>query len=433
MLYDIAFLIFSVFYLPTLIFKGKLHKDFGERFGIYGKSKKAALSSGKKKIWIEAVSVGEVALCKSLIPGLKKRFPGEEIVLSTVTKTGNELAKKLFEKDAVIVYFPLDLSFIMNKAVRLINPNCYIMIETEIWPNAIKALNLRGVPLVLINGRISDRSIGKYRLAARFLKSTLERVKLFCMQSDIDKERIISLGASPERVRVTGNMKFDASAAGPSNAKDDVRKLLRIGEDEKLFVAGSIHEGEEQAVLDAFVELVKEFKNYRLLIAPRHIENFPYFEANINEREVAGAESRFRLKSVLMTDLRSKDAIVPKESVFLLNTIGQLKEIYALADIVYIGGSLVRRGGQNPLEAAAFGKPIIFGPYMFNFKSIESMMLKGGAAVRVQNGRELTAVVKRLAASEDEKITLGQNARNIVQKNVGATDRNLEAILEIMK
>ncbi|MFH1189177.1 MAG: glycosyltransferase N-terminal domain-containing protein, partial [Candidatus Omnitrophota bacterium] len=209
MLYDIGFFIFSIFYLPTLIFRGKLHGDFGERFGSYSSQKRSRLAAGRSAIWIQAVSVGEVALCKSLIPMIREHFPESSIVFSTITKAGNELARKLFSKDAVIIYFPLDFSFIVKKAVSLIKPKVYVMVETEIWPNILKALSASGARTILVNGRISDRSFGKYELAKPFLRSTLERIGAFCMQSETDARRIIALGAPKERVRVTGTMKFD--------------------------------------------------------------------------------------------------------------------------------------------------------------------------------------------------------------------------------
>jgi len=175
MLYDIGFLIFSIIYLPVLLFKGKLHGEFPERFGRYAPAKEKALLSGRSRIWIQAVSVGEVAVCKSLIPLLKEKFPGHGLVISTITKPGNDLAKKLFSKDAVLIYFPLDFGFTVRRAVKYIRPGIYIMIETEIWPNLLNELSLNSIPSVMINGRISDRSIGKYMLVKPFLKNVLSK------------------------------------------------------------------------------------------------------------------------------------------------------------------------------------------------------------------------------------------------------------------
>src|SRR3989338_5002162 len=247
MLYDIGFLIFSIFYLPTLLFKGKLHMDFLERFGLYSKTKRELLSSDGEKIWIQAVSVGEVALCRGLIKRLKERLPDTIIVISTITKAGNNLAKKLFIDDAAIIYFPLDFSFVVKRVVRAIRPKCYIMVETEIWPNLLKEIESARIPSILINGRISDRSFGKYKLATFFLKKILEKVTLLCMQSGTDAERIIQLGAEKEKVRVTGSMKFDIEIDLKSKNAKNMGDILELKEGDKLFVAGSTHKGEEEA------------------------------------------------------------------------------------------------------------------------------------------------------------------------------------------
>lgn len=205
-----------------------MHGEFSERFGIYDKAKQRALFSGKDRIWIQAVSVGEVALCRSLIPLLKEKFPSTDIVISTITKAGNELARKIFGKDAIIIYFPLDFSFVVRKVAGIIKPALYIMVETEIWPNLLKELERKSVPCVLINGRISDRSIGKYRLAKLFLKNTFGRIRVFCMQDPVAADRIIELGAPRERVRVTGNMKFDVDFKSKSRNYEFVRRSFGL-------------------------------------------------------------------------------------------------------------------------------------------------------------------------------------------------------------
>lgn len=404
MLYDVGFFIFSIIYLPALIFKGKLHKDFSERFALYDKDKIESLKlKGRKKIWIQAVSVGEVALCKSFIPLLKRELPGYEIVLSTITKTGNDLAKRLFSNDAVIIYFPLDFSFVVRRAVRLIGPKIFIMIETEIWPNLLNELERQGIPSALVNGRISDRSFGKYKLAVTFLKKVLSKIGTFCMQSGTDAERIIQLGAPEERVNITGNMKFDAEIKMDPDAAQDVRKVLGLDNDEELLVAGSTHSGEEEIVLKSFITLVKEFPRLKLLIAPRHVDRAGEIKAMVRR---SGLEER---------------AIV-------LDTVGQLRSIYQIAALVFIGGSLVKHGGQNPIEPAVFERPIIFGPNMFNFKGIARAFVEGGGAIQISNGDDLSKEAAILLRDERSKNSLGRNAKRIVLENRGATDKNLKRI-----
>ena len=433
MLYDIAFFIFSVLYIPALIFKGKLHKDFLERFGVYSDVKREAIWRAKDVIWIQAVSVGEVALCKSFIPALKREFPASSIVLSTITRTGNDLAKKLFSGDAAVIYFPLDFSFIVKNAVKKIRPKLYVMVETEIWPNILKELCHKHVPAILINGRISDRSFGKYKLARKFLVNTLDKVSLFCMQSDIDAGRIKCLGAAAGRVKVTGNMKFDADILINSAHGSGIKELLGLKDGDEIFVAGSTHGGEEEAVVSAYKELIKDSPKLKLVIAPRHIERAP---------EVENIVKRFGLDAVRMTKGQSSPGADPSMEpgargplaprVYIIDAIGHLNDVYSMAEIVFMGGSLVPHGGQNPIEPALFAKPVIFGPYMFNFKTVASALLKNNGAIQVKDRKELFIKADYLLKNKDARTALGSNARNIIYENRGATSRNLRAIKELV-
>jgi 3-deoxy-D-manno-octulosonic-acid transferase len=424
MLYDIGFLIFSVIYLPALIFKGKLHREFSERFGRYDHNKERALLSGKDRIWIQAVSVGEVALCKSLIPLLKEKFPGNDLVISTITKAGNDLAKRLFAKDAVIVYFPLDFSFTVRRAVKYIKPRLYMMIETEIWPNLLKELSLNSIPSIMINGRISDRSIGKYRLAKRFLKKTLYKISAFCMQDVIDAERVIELGAPPDRVKVTGNMKFDAEVLDNAVAPDEVRRELGLNADDQFIVAGSTHSGEEEMVVDAFKELALEFPKLRLLIAPRHIDRVA---------DIENVVKRYGFESVRVSRLNEIRDTRYKIRVLILDTIGHLNEAYSVSTLVFIGGSLVKHGGQNPIEPAVLGRAILFGPHMFNFRYITKVLLNEGAALQIAGKEDLARNLRMLLKDPIKRSGMGDNAKRAIARNRGATKKNLEKISEILR
>jgi len=426
MLYDAAFLIFSLFYLPTLIFKGKLHADFGERFGHYTPDKRNALVSSKGAIWIQAVSVGEVAACKSLIDKLKASFPDKKIVLSTITRTGNDLARKLFGSDAVIVYFPLDLSWIIRRAVSLVNPSLYIMIETEIWPNMIKEISSRGIPSAIVNGRISDRSFGKYKLAKPFLSNTMKRVSVFCMQSSRDAERIISLGAPKDRVRITGNMKFDAGTSVDTGRSEEFRKMMGLTDGDSLVVAGSTHRGEEAIILRIFKKLSAEFPKLKLLIAPRHIERTKEVEEAVRS---LGLEP-VRFSSISGTPAGKRD-VKGDYQIFILDSIGKLRDIYSISTIVFIGGSLVAHGGQNPIEPAALGKPVIFGPYMFNFREIVSVFLDNGAAILAKDPEELFGSLKILLGDSKRRSEMTRCAGLAISRNLGATERNIKEICGI--
>ncbi len=431
-MYDIAFLIFSVFYLPALLFKGKMHGDFQERFGIYGKITVERLDSGIDTIWIEAVSVGEVSLCKIFVPLLKERYPGSDIVLSTVTKAGNDLAKKIFRDSATVIYFPLDLSFVVKRIVDKIRPKLYIMVETEIWPNLLKELSARGIPAAVINGRISDRSFGKYKLARPFLKKTMKMISLFCMRSQTDADRIEYLGAPVDRVKVTGNMKFDITVPYGTGSGREMQFLLGMAAGESLFVCGSTHKGEEEIVTGIYKELSEEFKALRLLIAPRHIDR-------VNEVEEVVRKSG--LRPVRVSGLRSGMALEAKDegrgangdvrTVLILDTIGALNDIYSIATIVFIGGSMARYGGHNPIEPAIFEKPVLFGEYMFNFKDTALVFLNNEAAIQVRDRRDLYDKCRLLLKDGSERSRLGQNAKRIVLENRGAAERNLNHIRKI--
>ena len=390
MLYDLGFFIFSLLYLPALIFSGKLHREFGERFGIYDKTKERTLLSGEGRIWIQAVSVGEVALCKSIIPLLKERFPVNDIVISTITKAGNILAKKNFSKDATIIYFPLDFSAIVKKTVKAIKPKLYIMIETEIWPNLLSNLASRSIPSILINGRISDRSIGRYRMAAPFLKNIISKISIFCMQDNIDADRIIELGAPVEKVRVTGNMKFDAQVLTDVKPEDVIRESLGLKVGEELIIAGS-----------------QRRRRHHRKVKKTGLESIR--ASKIKESSGKGAK------------------------IVLLDTIGQLNDAYSIATIVFIGGSLVKHGGHNPIEPAAFAKTILFGPHMFNFKYIADVFLRNKGAIQVLNKEDLREKFRFLFKNANARTALGANAKKVVIENRGATKKNIEAISQILR
>ncbi|MFA5500647.1 MAG: 3-deoxy-D-manno-octulosonic acid transferase [Candidatus Omnitrophota bacterium] len=428
MLYSIAFFIFSLIYLPTLIFKGKFHADLGQRFARFDRMTERALLSGNGRIWIQAVSVGEVALCRSLIPALKEKFPDRDIVVSTITKAGNDLAKRIFVRDAIVIYFPLDFRFIVRKTINIVKPALYIMIETEIWPNLLRELSAAGVPAALINGRISDRSIGKYRIVKPFLKKTLEHINVFCMQDKIDAERILGLGAPADKVKVTGNMKFDARM--PADIQDPglVRSSIGLKEDEVLIVAGSTHEGEEAIVLDVFKSISCDIPKLRLLIAPRHVNRSDAIEKLIKSKGFECA--RFSTPPGLP---RTTAGAGNTQQIILLDTIGHLNEMYSIATIVFIGGSLVKYGGHNPIEPAYFGKAILFGPHMFNFKYITGVFLKNKAAIQVPDKEGLEKECRRVLKDAGARDALGKNAKHSIAENSGASDKNILEITGILK
>lgn len=414
-LYDILYFLFFLGYLPFLLVRKKLHRGFLMRLGIFPQEMLERLKN-RKVIWLHTVSVGEARAAGRLVGMLKQQYPDFLPVISTVTETGNKIARELIGPQGLVIYSPLDTGIVVKRVVSLINPQLFIVAETEIWPNLINCLSENKVPVILVNGRISAGSFKGYKVIRFFLKGVLRKVSLFAMQTKEDAERIIFLGADEEKVKVTGSMKFDLEEVKKRKQKTD----LQLSENEKLFIAGSTHRGEEKIILQVYKELIKTHSDLRLLIAPRHIERTQEIERLVGE---------FGFKFQRVSDISlASSSTSDKQQVFILDTVGQLRDLYALAEIVFIGGSLVPHGGQNPIEPAHFSRAILFGPYMFNFSDISANFLNRKAAVRVKDGRQLGDECLRLLNEPGLRDELGERARTIVQENQGATLRNMELI-----
>lgn len=414
-IYDILYSISVICYLPFMLLRRKLHRGFLMRLGIFPKAIKEKIKY-KKLIWLHMVSVGEVNAAGELIRHLREFYPDHRFVISTVTKTGNQVAQKLVAAEDILIYAPLDLSFIVRKVVKLIKPQIFIITETEIWPNIVNSLYANNIPLVLVNGRISANSFNSYRLIRFFLKRTLGQFSMFCMQTAQDAKRIIQLGAKEAKVKVTGNMKFDIQLLASSHQP----AALSLSEGERLFIAGSTHHPEEEIVLKVYQKLIKNYPNLRLLIAPRHIERTKEIEALV-------AKSGFESERV------SALKVGNGKSVLILDSIGELRSLYSLADIVFIGGSLICRGGQNPIEPAIFGKAIIFGPHMFNFADIAKIFLEKQAAIAVKDADSLQQTVSEILSHAALKEKLAHQASELVQENKGASIRNAQIIKHLIR
>jgi len=379
---------------------------------------------GDESIWIHAVSVGEVLTARALIDELRARYPHLKLFLSTTTLTGQQVARTRLQNVDAVFFFPFDLPLFVNRTLGLVKPRLFIMMETEIWPNLLRACRKQGVKTMLVNGRISARSYPRYRLVRRFFRGVLGDVDRFCMQSDESARRVIDIGADPRRVIVTGSLKFDslespALAAGRGASR--VLRFFRVPASRMVFIAASTLKGEERPVLAAYAALRRSYPTALLIIAPRKPERFVEAEA------LARAEGfRVMLKSELAVDAE------PRADVVILNSIGELAHLFQVATIVFVGGSLVAQGGHNILEPAVHGKPIVFGPHMQNFAEIAETFLQQQAAVQVASGPELTAVVQRLASDPVERARLGAAARALVEANRGAKARTLEVVNELI-
>ncbi len=414
-IYDLIIAVFAFVYLPVYLFRRKFHPGFLMRFGI--------LPSGldlNRPIWIHAVSVGEAMAIKSLVRELRATCPQKRFFISTVTPTGNKIARGIAKETDFVSFFPLDLSFIVRNVVDKIKPCLFIITETEIWPNLISYLYRKNIPVVLVNGRLSDRSFKGYLSIKFLLKPILNKIKLFCVQAPGDRDKLLRLGVPEDKIKVTGNMKFDnTDYADLEKDGREYRLKLGLGPDEKLLVAGSTHPGEEEIILDVYKELTSEFPGLKLLIAPRHPERAGQIENIVSE---------YGFRTLFVSALPCKSCNCVSNPVFILDRIGELVDFYNIASIVFVGGSLIKKGGHNILEPASLGKPVITGPYMFNFRDIASLFLENKACLMAHNREELRINIKDLLDNPDKITLLSQRAREIILHNQGATARNLECI-----
>ena len=415
-IYDLIFLAAAIIYLPAYLFRKKFHRGFLLRLGFLPAS--LALD---KPIWVHAVSVGEVMEVRHLIDELRKAYPDKKLVISTVTATGNKIARDIAGEGNLVTYLPLDLSFIVRSVINRIKPSLFVIAETELWPNLIYYLYRKNIPVVTVNGRVSDASFRGYSSIKILLKPILNKINLFCVQTERDAERLRHLGVYGDKIHITGNMKFDIRGY-PHKIQEaaDYRLRLALASQDKLFVAGSTHIGEEEIILNVYRGLSREFPHLRLLIAPRHPERAaPVF----NLIKKFGFETE-RI-SLLNERTREQES---KRTVYLLDTVGELASFYSIADIVFVGGSLVKKGGHNILEPASFAKPVLFGPHMFNFSDIADLFLSNKAAIEVHDQADLKMNIAELLRNPSKAIERGKRGQQLILQNQGATTRNLEYI-----
>lgn len=400
-------------YLPAFLLRRR-RAGYGhalaQRFGHIGEA-----LPPEPRAWIHAVSVGESATAAPLVKAIHRRWPELGLVVSTITPTGARIVADRLGGIAAHRYFPIDLPQAVGRTLDAARPRFFIAIETELWPNFLRALAARRVPAMIANGRISDRSFRRYLLVRQLMRHVLADVTVFAMQSDEDARRIVALGAPPGRVVVTGNLKSDAApAADPPEAV--WRDRLGLAPEARLFVAGSTHRGEEEPVLDAFLGARARCPGLTLLLAPRHPERADEVEALIRARSLT-AVRRTRLPAE-----RAPGAVV------LLDTVGELAGLYALAEVVFVGGSLVPVGGHNMLEPAMHGKPVLYGPHTSNFREGAAQLERTGGGLVVKDELELDRELTRLLEDRDLARRMGNAAREAFGAGQGAVAATLELI-----
>ena len=367
-----------------------------------------------KVIWVHCVSVGEFNAARPLIDQILDIYPEHKLAITTTTITGAEAVRNHYQDRVIHYFFPFDLPFIVGPFVNKINPVACILLETEIWPNLINNLNKKAIPVMLINARLSERSLNKYqKFSSKLVQKTINQLTLIGSQNDPSSERFLSLGALPDKVVTVGNLKFDSNEKDNPNTTQSLQQM--IGQ-RRVVVFASTREGEERKIIQSYVNLKDKF-DALLIIVPRHPQRF-------NEVFNLIVDSSLKVK-------RRSDGLGCDESIQVLlgDSMGELLSYYSVCDIAFIGGSLIDTGGQNMLEAAAASKPILFGPSVFNFEKIAQLFLEKDAAIQVGDADDLMKTISALLLDDTKRQKLGENAKNSFEKNRGAVDRLLKLII----
>lgn len=422
---DFVYLLAGVAYSPKIIYRAIRHKRYrtgwAQRFGKINRR-----NPTKKCVWLHAVSVGEVNAAKTIVKELVARFSSFEIVISTTTDTGFSRAMDLFSDNHQVFYFPFDFSWSMNRAFNNIRPAMCLLMELEVWPNFIGFAQRLGVPVIVVNGRISDKSFSGYMRIKPFAKKIFSKISLILAQTDEYAQRFREIGAA-ENVIVTGSLKYDTAQIGDKvDGSDTLAAQLNIG-DERLWVAGATGPGEEKIILDVFKQIIKEkqFENLRLVIVPRKPERFD---------EVAQMITDSGLDFLRFSSIKNTDTECPKQKpVILGDTMGDLRKFYSLATIIFVGRSLVPMGGSDMMEAAALGKCTIFGPHAFNFKQTVDALLASDGAIMIKDEKDLLKKLQKCLLEPDFARKIARNGQEVIKRNQGATAKSIEQIVKFLK
>jgi 3-deoxy-D-manno-octulosonic-acid transferase len=420
--YNALLFVAAVFAIPyygiRMLLTGKYRRSLGPKLGV-GISNRALAKKDAGRIWVHAVSVGEVTAAAPIIREIFRAMPEIEVILSTSTETGRQLAEGL-NLGVAIIYYPIDIPCVVKKALHWVQPDLFVLVETEIWPNFIRLCQRRGTGVVIVNGRLSPRSFRRYSATRFFWKGVLKNIREAGMISATDARRIEALGMPRERVHLLGNAKYDGFAAAVS---EELKRetAIRLGVDlrECVLVAGSTHEGEETVVLNVYARLLDIMPELKLIVVPRHIERTGDLLALIRQE---GFKDVISASEIHAGKKRQNERIV------VVDLIGELFKIYSLAAVVFCGGSLVKKGGQNLLEAAAWGKVVLHGPFMDDFREETALLHQAGAAITVHNGEELYTQVRELLENPELLRERGEAGRLAVIANRGAAARYAELI-----
>ena len=419
--YAAAFAAGSPYFLYKMATTGKYREGLAARLGF------VQAREGGECIWVHGVSVGEVLAARSIVGGLEREFPGVDIAVSTTTGTGHSIAKRTYAGKHVF-YYPIDFSRAVARTFRRIRPRAVVLMEMEIWPNFVAHAKTRGVPVVVVNGRITERSFRRFKRLGGIARDFLGKVEAFFVQTDVYAERLVALGVAAQRVSVTGNVKFDTlSTEVDANRAARIREEMGVGRDEILIIGGSTHRGEEEALLDAYARMRQAERRMRLLVVPRHDTRFDEAAAAIEAR----GYKVFR-RSRVAKGQRPEGERPDKAEILLGDTMGELERLYEAADVAFVGGSLIPHGGQNVMEPAAKGKPVVFGPSMDNFPDAASVLLASGAARQIRDKDELADALAAYAGTNAGSAA-GRAGRDAVIRSKGATAKTVAKIAEILR
>lgn len=428
-IYNALFAVGYTLMLPRFLLRmwkrGGYRKHFMQRFAVYSDDVRARLAE-RPRVWIHAVSVGEIFVAFRFMEEFRVARPGTAFVLSTTTSTGYRIAQSKLDPEDVLLYYPADFPPIVKRALNLLSPEALILTECELWPNMIRKARERGIPVVLINGRISERSYSGYRRIRAFVEPVLRSMTLLLVQTDADRRRLENLGAEPDNLRVVGTAKYDIIGGDAAGEEDARRALAAIGCDrgDPVIVGGSTWPGEERILMDVYRDLKPAYPGLRLVLVPRHAERGPEVSAEID----ATGLSYCRRSTMQAEESGSGGAA----DVLLVDTTGELRNFYACASVIFVGKSMTSRGGQNPIEPALLAKPVVVGPHMENFPEVMEDFLKADAMLQVRDASGLVETLRRLLDDPALRDTYGKRAHDLVIAKQGAAQTSVKLILEVM-
>lgn len=409
----------AAYYLPKIITGTKYQRSLRGKLGQLPADFEPE-RLGRPRLWFHAVSVGEVVALGPLIDAVKALLPHATVIVSTGTETGQDKARHTIAQADAFLYLPIDFPSCVEPVVQRVKPDLFVLMETELWPNLVHSLKRTGASVVLANGRISDRSFPRYRRLRGFFKSVLDEMDLFLMTSELDAQRIQDMGARADRVRVTGNTKFDAlpGATDPQIARE-MRALLQLAPSDPVIVAGSTHPGEHEIVLDAYTRLAETFPGLVLVLVPRHVEKTP---------SIVGAMAARHMEAPFLRSAAQTGETRDGRKVVIVDCTGELFRIYSLASVAFVGGSLVPKGGQNILEPAAWGKVVLFGPSMEDFREARDSLMRIGAGIEIKGTDDLAMRMHEILSHPAQAQHLGAKGREAILSHVGSAGRNAELL-----